>query len=156
MGITRLPSLILYCVGGISLKSSASRKSSVGSTVIEPAVTELSSIFIPLALSQPWCKETSKHFVVKQKENQTSHLELVHSPINYSFRLPFTNTNNRKIGPDAQIQILSKCFGESEGQIKRAAPGCVLRLLKSFHLLTEPPRRAQCGGLPRSPTPRCF
>lgn len=67
---------MLYSVGGISLKSSASLKPSVGSAAIEPAVTELSSIFIPFALSQPWCEKnkTSKHFVFKQKENQTSHL----------------------------------------------------------------------------------
>ncbi len=60
-----MPSMILYSVGGISFKSSPSLKSSVGSAVIEPAVTELSSIFIPFALSQPWCEKHQSTFVVQ-------------------------------------------------------------------------------------------
>lgn len=74
-GITRLPSLILYSIGGISHKSSASPKSSEGNAVIEPAET---SIFIPFAVSQPW-RGNIKALCSEVKRKRKPHLELVQS-----------------------------------------------------------------------------
>lgn len=111
-----------YSVGGISLKSSASLKPSVGSEAIEPAVTELSSIFIPFALSQPWCEKKTKHqstlYLSKRKTKPLTYnwftAELI---IHSDCRSP---TQEQQEDRTRRTDAYTNSLRKSEGQIMRA------------------------------------
>lgn len=156
-GSLRCPHWYCTLLVGLASNPLPLQKSSVGSAVIEPAVTELSSIFIPFALSQPWCEKTSKHICssAKRGEKKKRTKPLVYNwftaelIIHSDYRsLPRTTGGDRTRRTNTytnSLKVLQKKWRADNESARR-----VFSLLKSSHLLKKPkkksPGRTQCGG----------